>query len=97
MSLKRFIKIFTFFFVVLFFLCLFLFIGVYEDDEFSYNTIFIKHRPSFHFYYYNPQSIGENRTFESLSEKEKYEKLLYDEFVEKNNGFKRSLSIPFWH
>lgn len=84
------------FFVLLattFLLSALLFIGIYEEVEFSEKYLFVKHRPSLKFYFDSPLVIGENRSFESLSESEKLKQKFYDEFVLEKGGYKRSFYI----
>ncbi|WP_395074152.1 hypothetical protein [Flavobacterium sp.] len=67
-----------------------LFGGIYEDDEFEEKYFFIKNKPSFKTYFYSPRGMSD-MTIEQMSENQKKEQILYDEFV-----FSRLLSFQIW-
>ena len=71
-----------------------LFLGVYEEPEFSEQRLFIKHRPTFNWFF--PVPLGGNHPYvvedsdlpiEGMDEKER----LYFEFVAHGGGNKRSI------
>lgn len=59
-----------------------LFGGVYKDDEFGQKKFFIKHKPSWKFYFYSPRSMS-NVTLEEMPENKRSMQIMYDEFVPK--------------
>lgn len=58
-----------------------LFLGVYEHREFADKYLFLKHRPTFKFYFYAP--LGESDgTLNDLDPELRYEEMMFQEFVE---------------
>ncbi len=65
-------------------------LGVYEDREFDYLCLFVKHRPSSRFYFYT--SIHESdRTLSSLTLSQQKAELAYQDFIESNRANIRSI------
>jgi len=60
--------------------------GVYEHHEFSNRSLFIKHRPTWKWYFYSPIGISD-KSLEDLTEEQKREQLYFNEFV-RNRGLK---------
>ncbi|MEM7375041.1 MAG: hypothetical protein AAF587_40985 [Bacteroidota bacterium] len=64
-----------------------LFVGVYEHDEYLSHHYFIKHSPTWQWYFYSP--IGyQNKDLEDLSLEEKWQERAFHEFV-RNQGHSR--------
>ena len=57
-----------------------LFFGVYTHDEFCYDSVFIKHRPTWHWYFYSPIGLSDMK-MEDLSDEHKTEQKYWNEFV----------------
>lgn len=76
--------------VIIVLIILKLFGGIYEDDEFEEKYFFIKNKPSFKTYFYSPRGMSD-MTIEQMSENQKNEQMLYDEFV-----YNRLLSFQVW-
>ncbi|MDC1324426.1 DUF4952 domain-containing protein [Flavobacteriaceae bacterium] len=57
-----------------------LFVGVYEEDEFFYKDLFVKHRPVWKTYFYSPRGMSD-KTLSEMPKKEKREQIMYDEFI----------------
>jgi len=55
-------------------------IGIYEDDEFVENHLFIKHRPIWKWKFYSPRGMSD-LTLKDMSPDKRKEQLLFDEFV----------------
>lgn len=53
-----------------------LFVGVYTNDEFGGNHLFIKHRPTWQGHFYSPVGLSD-MTMKDLTDEQKY----WDEFV----------------
>jgi hypothetical protein len=71
-----------------------LMLGVFRDREHGELHLFVKHRPSRHFYFSSP--VGESdRAFDALSERQRREEALYREYVEEGGGWKRDLPLPW--
>lgn len=68
------------FFLVLILISLRFFFGVYQNDEFGSNHLFIKHRPTWHWYFYSPIGLSD-RNNGDLSQEEQLEQQYWDEFV----------------
>ncbi|WP_312825379.1 hypothetical protein [Epilithonimonas sp.] len=56
------------------------FLGIYKNDEFGGNHLFIKHRPTWHWYFYSPVGLSD-KTNQDLSEEEQLEQQYWDEFI----------------
>jgi hypothetical protein len=59
-----------------------LFCGVFEHDEFGSDVYFIKHRPIWKWRFYSPRGMSDLK-LNQMTDKQKNEQLLFDEFVEK--------------
>ena len=57
--------------------------GIYVDDEFGEENIFLKHRPTWKWKFYSPIGMSDLRIDDLTIEKQIEEKY-YDEFVRKN-------------
>lgn len=64
-----------------------LFLGVYVHDEFYEKHLFIKHRPTWKWKFYSPSGMS-NLTMDDLTDKEKKEQLLFNEFI-RDKGLSR--------
>jgi hypothetical protein len=82
------------FVAVLFLLLGWLFLGVFRDPEFDDLYLFVKHRPSPHFYFYLPYGDSDVQ-FDSLTARERRAWLLFREFVESERGWRRSLLLKW--
>jgi hypothetical protein len=77
-----------------------LFVGFYRDREWRNLYIFIKHRPTVKLMFNaprgeaDPSSVPEKEGW--LTPQQEVEEEAYVEFVERHDGWKRSLSIPFF-
>ncbi len=72
--------------VVLFAMC-----GIYEDRENGDRYLFLKHRPSTHFYFSSP--VGESdKVPTDVADIER--EALFLEYVEKKGGWARSFFVP---
>jgi hypothetical protein len=70
-----------------------LFLGIYHDREFGDKYLFIKHRPSLKFRFFAP--LGESdHTLNDLNSEQRYEEIMYEEYVENGGGYKRSIPLP---
>jgi len=56
------------------------FSGVYQNDEFGGNHLFIKHRPTWHWYFYSPIGLSDRANGDLLPE-EQLEQQYWDEFI----------------
>ena len=65
---------------VLLFIVMYLFSGIYEDDEFNERYFFIKKCPTYKWYFYSPRNAGDMK-IEDLDDKQKYEQKMYDQYV----------------
>jgi hypothetical protein len=65
-------------------------LGVFSDREFGDLYLFVKHRPSPQFYFYAPGG-GADIAMSSLTPAQRRAELAYEEFVERNGGYKRAL------
>jgi hypothetical protein len=63
---------------------LWLFVGIYFDDEFHSPSLFVKHRPTFKISFYSPIGMSDLQ-FSDLSTDKKAEQLAFDEFVKQQN------------
>ncbi|HEX8284961.1 MAG TPA: hypothetical protein VF588_16485 [Pyrinomonadaceae bacterium] len=79
-------------------LFLWLFVGVYEEREWRDIHVFLKHRPSPKVFFYTPQGEADRSYIPGkegyLSPEQEREEQLYVEFVEKHNGYQRSIKLP---
>ena len=57
-----------------------LFVGVYEDDEFSEYGIFTKHKPTIQLFFYSPIGMSD-RTITDLPEELQNEEIAFKDFV----------------
>jgi hypothetical protein len=64
-----------------------MFLGVYSHDEFGDDTLFIKHRPVWKWYFYSPIGMSD-RTMEELPPAAQQEQRYFNEFV-KGQGLSR--------
>ncbi|MGO4770806.1 hypothetical protein ACEN2I_04035 [Flavobacterium sp. W22_SRS_FK3] len=64
-----------------------LFCGVYKDDEFAENNLFIKHRPTWKWMFYSPQGQSDIK-LEQLSKQRQIEQQYFNEFI-KDQGLSR--------
>jgi len=55
-------------------------VGIYEDDEFAENHLFIKHRLTWKWKFYSPRALSD-MTLDEMSEEKRQEQILFDEFV----------------
>jgi hypothetical protein len=60
-----------------------LFFGVYVDDEFGDESLFIKHRPIWKWKFYSPIGMSDLK-MEDLTKEKQIEEKYYDEFIRKN-------------
>lgn len=60
-----------------------LFFGVYVDDEFGDESLFIKHRPIWKWKFYSPIGMSDLK-MENLTTEKQIEEKYYDEFIRKN-------------
>jgi hypothetical protein len=60
-----------------------LFFGVYVDDEFGDESLFIKHRPIWKWKFYSPIGMSDLR-MKDLTKEKQIEEKYYDEFIRKN-------------
>jgi len=67
-------------------------LGMFEDREHGDRYLFLKHRPTYHFYFTSP--VGESDKIPEDSA-DVYREELFHEYVERNGGFRRSVLIPF--
>lgn len=58
-------------------------VGVYEDDEFPENHLFIKHRPIWKTFFYSPRGMSDKKLTQMTKEDQK-EQILFDEFILEN-------------
>ena len=79
-KIKRNIGILT---IVLFFVIVRLFFGIFVDEEFGDKTLFIKHRPTWKWKFYSPIGMSDTK-IEDLSIEKQIEEKYLDEFVRKN-------------
>jgi hypothetical protein len=69
-----------------------LFLGIFEHREHVRSELFIKHKPSFKFFFRAP--LGESdRKPSDLTTASQYEENMYVTFVEQGNGQRRSISL----
>lgn len=73
-------KVYAFIFVILMFIIVHLFCGVFKDEEFSTVYFFIKYRPIWHWYFYSPRGIS-GFDFDKMTPNQQKEQLLFDEFI----------------
>lgn len=78
---------FVVFLVTIISLLLRFYFGVYEHDEFTEKNFFIKHRPTWKWYFYSPIRMSDVK-FESLSKENQIEQKYFDEFIT-NQGLSR--------
>ena len=75
-----------------------LFVGVYEEREWGELHIFLKHRPCMKVFFYSPLGEADRSRVPGregyLTPDQEREEMLYVEFVEAHNGYKRSLPPP---
>ena len=57
---------------VLLFIFIYLFSGIYEDDEFNERYFFIKTSPTYKWYFYSPRNASDMK-IEDMDDKQKYE------------------------
>ncbi|MFC4687508.1 hypothetical protein ACFO4P_11245 [Epilithonimonas pallida] len=56
------------------------FFGIYKNDEFGGNHLFIKYSPTWHWYFYSP--VGQSgKLIENLSPEDQIEQQYWNEFV----------------
>lgn len=67
---------------------IYLFSGVYENDEFNEKFFFIKKYPTYKWYFYSPRNLSDMK-IEEMNDEQKYEQIMYDKYVHN-----RILSIP---
>lgn len=65
---------------VLLFIFIYLFSGIYEDDEFNERYFFIKTSPTYKWYFYSFRNAGDMK-IEDMDNKQKYEQKMYDQYV----------------
>lgn len=65
---------------ILLFIFMYLFSGVYEDDEFNERYFFIKKYPTYKWYFYSPRNSSDMK-IEDMNDKQKYEQKMYDQYV----------------
>lgn len=56
------------------------FLGIYKNDEFGGNNLFIKHRPTWHWYFYSPRAQSDME-MKDLTEDSQIEQKYWDEFI----------------
>lgn len=81
-------------FVVIFVCYVWLSSGIFSDREFNSLNFFYKHKLSTHFYFYSP--IGESdKPMSLLTSDQQQAENYYNEFVELNDGYHRSIHLLF--
>lgn len=74
------------------------FVGVYEEREWRDAYVFLKHRPSPEVFFYAPLGEADRSSIPGregyLTPGQEKEEQAYVEFVEKHNGYKRSIKFP---
>ena len=68
---------------VLLFIFMYLFSGIYEDDEddeFNERYFFIKTSPTYKWYFYSPRNASDMK-IEDMDDKQEYEQKMYDQYV----------------
>lgn len=65
---------------VLLFIFIYLFSGIYENDEFNERYFFIKKSPTYKWYFYSPRNASDMK-IEDMDDKQKYEQKMYDQYV----------------
>ena len=65
---------------VLLFIFMYLFSGIYEDDEFNEKYFFIKKCPTYKWYFYSSRNASDMK-IEDMDDKQKYEQKMYDQYV----------------
>jgi hypothetical protein len=68
-------------------------VGVFLHREYLDWYVFIKHRPSLIFVFRSPYGLGDRGSLPLSEEKERQE-ALFEEFVERGGGVRRSLPLP---
>lgn len=76
-------KIFGGILVVVLFTLFRLFFGVYVDDEFGDESLFIKHRPIWKWRFYSPIGMSDLK-MEDLTKENQMEEQYYEEFIRKH-------------
>lgn len=64
---------------IIFLVATWLFTGIYADDEFGEHSIFLKHRPTFQYYFKSP--LGMQDMSASYPVELAVEENIYDEFI----------------
>jgi len=59
-------------------------IGMYEDDEFAENYLFVKYRLTWKWKFYSPRGMSD-MTLDEMSKEKRQEQILFDEFVLKRD------------
>ena len=70
-------------FIITFTILIRLFFGIYVDDEFGDESLFLKHRPTWKWKFYSPIGMSDLK-IEDLTKEKQIEEKYYDEFIRKN-------------
>jgi hypothetical protein len=76
------------------FVLLWLFVGIFRDDEFYDPYLFIKHRPTLKVHFYSPIGMTDN-TLADLTAEQRYEEIAFQEFVD-NRGVQNEPDGQWW-
>ena len=62
---------------------IFLWLGIYEDDEFSYKLPFLKARPCPHWYFYSPVGMGDYDSPRALafSKEQMFDEFMFEQYL----------------
>lgn len=75
-----------------------LWLGVYQDREWSSLHLFLKHRPSVQLFFHSPRGEADACTSPCaegfLSSEQTKEEETYIDFIERHGGSKRSIYLP---
>jgi len=80
--------------ILLFFLT-WLFVGIYQDDEFYESNLFIKYKPTFKVFFYSPTGMSDlqlqDLTTEKKSEEIEFQKFIINQHLQTEKGIKMIL------
>jgi len=88
---RKFVRVILIGLFLMLLLVLWLFGGVYKDDEFAGKFFFIKHKPAWKWSFYSPRAMSDLPLTE-MSEEQKKEQAMYDQFVPNRLG---EFPMPF--
>jgi|GEM_PF-1400600 len=78
-----------------FFILTWLFVGLYRDGEFYESNVFVKYRPTFKVYFYDPIGMSD-MTDKDLSAEKQLEEIAFQEFVIQHH-FRNNNNAQLWY